>query len=117
MLKFKDYDPDYPEQSPQNLLKKPTLIVCNHVGIIEMLFICSKYTPCGVASSEIGDVPFYGTILAMNQSIFVKRNSKKSKGNILQKITERLDLCEENENMPPLLCFPEGTTTSGQYIV
>ena len=33
--RFSDYDPNYLEQSEENLKAKPGIIVCNHIGEID----------------------------------------------------------------------------------
>lgn len=36
---------------------------------------------------------------------------------MIQKIKERVNLIKDGKNFPPVLLFPEGTTSNGKYVL
>ncbi|ORX48980.1 acyltransferase [Piromyces finnis] len=91
------------------------IIVSNHSSLMDILFITSYYdvVPSFVALEWIGNVPFIGSVAKAMQSVFV--NPSKGKG-ITKKIQEHAELWE-NGNIPPVVIFPEGTTTNGKFLI
>jgi len=91
------------------------IIVSNHSSLMDILFITAYYdvVPSFVALEWIGELPFIGFIAKSMQSVFV--NPKKGKG-IAKKIQEHADRWEV-KGIPPIVIFPEGTTTNGKYLI
>jgi lysophosphatidylcholine acyltransferase / lyso-PAF acetyltransferase len=115
--RIQDYDPDYPEQSQEELTQKPVLIVCNH-SCSEMFFVMPRFKSSDISKWEYQFTPFLGASLARLQWFFVRRGqSEEFKRQQMQLLTDRLDLIQNNETMPPLLIAPEGTTNNNQGIM
>jgi len=49
--------------------------------------------------------------------LFIKRGEKKDRKRIIKDITDRLNLIEKEETMPPIAIFPEGTVSNGKAIL
>jgi 1-acyl-sn-glycerol-3-phosphate acyltransferase len=49
--------------------------------------------------------------------LFLTREKKEDRKRIINQITERVNLIERAETMPPLLIFPEGTATNGKALL
>jgi len=91
------------------------IIVSNHSSLMDILFLTSYYdvVPSFVALEWISKIPFIGKVAKAMQSLFV--NPTKGKG-ITKKIQEHADLWE-TDGIPPIVIFPEGTTTNGKYLI
>jgi 1-acyl-sn-glycerol-3-phosphate acyltransferase len=95
--------------------EKAPILVSNHSSLMDILFLTAYYdvVPSFVALEWIGDVPFVGFVAKAMQSLFV--NPSKGKG-ISKKIQEHANLWE-NGDIPPIVIFPEGTTSNGKYLI
>jgi len=61
--------------------------------------------------------PLIGKIAVGLQSIFVSRDNRNDKNQILDVIEERANKIRKGLNYPQILIFPEGTTTNGRYLI
>jgi len=91
------------------------ILVSNHSSLMDILFLTSYYdvVPSFVALEWIGDIPLVGFVAKAMQSLFV--NPSKGKG-ITKKIMEHAEQWED-KGIPPIVVFPEGTTTNGKYLI
>lgn len=91
--------------------------ICNHTSFNDIL-LAMRYYGCGFISKEsVSNVPVFGKIAIGLQSVFVNRENAKSRGDVLNKIIERQKKIYNEENVMPLMIFPEGTTTSGRHLL
>jgi len=91
------------------------IIVSNHSSLMDILFLTTFYdvVPSFVALEWIGEIPFVGYVAKAMQSVFV--NPSKGKG-ITKKIIEHAEQWEV-KGIPPIVIFPEGTTSNGKYLI
>jgi len=87
-------------------------IVGNHIGFVEPI-ICGFLYQCSYITKEKNrEIPIIGWHFLLNQSIFVNRENSSRKQATLDKIRKRCSVIEENQNMPPLNIYPEGTNSN-----
>eukprot|EP00978_Attheya_sp_CCMP212_P012710 scaffold31809_cov38-Attheya_sp.AAC.1 len=108
--------------------KKASLIVVNHVGFAELLYLASRDGCCFVSKAENRSLPVIGRVAEVMQCIFVDRGdttaqhgggagaatSSKST-TTMEEILERAQA--EPGTWPPLALCPEGTTTTGHCLI
>eukprot|EP00331_Platyophrya_macrostoma_P010790 CAMPEP_0176428158 /NCGR_PEP_ID=MMETSP0127-20121128/12993_1 /TAXON_ID=938130 /ORGANISM="Platyophrya macrostoma, Strain WH" /LENGTH=375 /DNA_ID=CAMNT_0017809807 /DNA_START=22 /DNA_END=1149 /DNA_ORIENTATION=- len=112
-----DLDPTYPRNKPQKNIIAP-IVTCNHVSFLDIFyFLKSRYVPGFLSKASVGNIPFVGTIARARQCLFVNRTDRNQKDAVLHNIKERVDYCMAGKAIPPVLIFPEGTTTNGKYII
>ena len=74
------------------------------------MYMLFAHCPGFVAKASVADVPFIGTIATSIQTIFISRGSKSSKETTKELLVKR---GSSGSEFPPVLIFPEGTTTNG----
>lgn len=92
-----------------NLQKKdgPLIYVGNHIGYMDILgLICTCPEISFVAKKEVQYLPVIGVAATRDNTIYVKRESKKSRGKSRKNIATALI-----ENQSKVAIFPSGTTT------
>jgi len=89
------------------------IIVCNHLSFVEGMAIMAATGCAIVGKAEIASYPFVGYIALGLQSIFVDRSNPNSKHEVVDIIRQR----STNPAFPPVLIFPEGTTTNGDFVI
>ena len=89
--------------------------MCNHISIADALFILHDVLGCPVSKLKISHVPALGSILLALQSVFVNRSDADSRKQARDEICARATLSALNSEFyyPPIIIFPEGTTTTG----
>lgn len=105
---------------------QPSLVICNHVGFAELLYLASRDGCCFVSKEANRALPFIGKISEIMQSIFVSRGGSGSThstdsggsgggGSTTDQILERARA--PPGTWPPLAVCPEGTTTTGHIMI
>ncbi|MED6183079.1 Lysophospholipid acyltransferase lpeat2 [Stylosanthes scabra] len=89
------------------------IIVSNHVSYIEPIFYFYELFPTIVASESHDSIPWVGTIIRAMQVIYVNRFSPSSRREAVNEIKRRASC----NGYPPVLLFPEGTTTNGRCLI
>lgn len=109
---FKYFGQDY------DLYKKDySLLISNHHGWMESTHWLIFETPGFVAKKELALFPIIGTLLISIDCLFVDRKNKENRHLIADQIKERqVDFMNKN-NKTPILIYPEGTVSSGKYIL
>lgn len=91
--------------------ERADIVVCNHVSPLgDILYNLFAHCPGFVAKAAVAEIPFIGTIATSIQSIFISRSSKSSKAATKELLIRR---GLSGSAFPPILIFPEGTTTNG----
>ena len=62
-------------------------------------------------------MPFVGRIARACNNLFLDRSSPESRKLVAQKIAEKQSICEKDPRFDPLIIFPEGGTTNGEYLI
>lgn len=96
--------------------ERANLIVCNHSSYMDIFLLMHTYKECPafVAKKEVANVPFFGWLSRMWQCIFVDRFASEKGGRSATDL-----ICERSIQFeyPPVVIFPEGTTTNGNYLM
>ena len=97
--------------------EKYSLLISNHTGFYDVIMNMHVHA-CGfMAKHETQDYPFVGALAKGINCLFVKRESQEDRAKIFTQLEERQKAFYEGKYLAPLLLFPEGTTTNGQYIL
>ena len=97
--------------------EKYSLLISNHTGFYDVIVNMHVHA-CGfMAKDETQNYPFVGSLAKGINCLFVKRESQEDRAKILIQLEERQKAFYEGKYLAPLLLFPEGTTTNGQYIL
>jgi len=111
-----DLDPTYPKDKPA--LKVAPMIVSNHISFLDIFYyLTSRHCPGFLSKASIAKVPFVGTIARARQGIFVNRTDRKEKDVVLEDIKLRVENIQAGKSYPPILIYPEGTTSNGESII
>eukprot|EP00759_Apiculatamorpha_spiralis_P007762 PhF_6_TR14927/c0_g1_i2/m.23343/K13510/LPCAT1_2; lysophosphatidylcholine acyltransferase / lyso-PAF acetyltransferase len=89
------------------------IMVANHVSLVDAIYMGYANGPTFVGKSEIQDVPLVGAIFKALQCIPVNRTDKESRSKVAKEIVRRA----ESGVWPPIIIFPEGTTTNQQALI
>ncbi|XP_027329864.1 lysophospholipid acyltransferase LPEAT1-like [Abrus precatorius] len=97
---------------------RPGVIVSNHVSYLDILYHMSYSFPSFVAKRSVAKLPLVGLISKCLGCVYVQRESKSSdfKG-ASAVVTERIREAHQNTSAPIMMLFPEGTTTSGDFLL
>jgi lyso-ornithine lipid O-acyltransferase len=87
------------------------LIVCNHLGYLDMLVILSACPAAFVSKDEVRRWPFFGLLARMAGTIFVERGRRTAVSAPLKSIAHAL-----NGGLPVVI-FPEGTSSDGSSVL
>eukprot|EP00301_Raphidiophrys_heterophryoidea_P021421 c5859_g1_i1.p1 GENE.c5859_g1_i1~~c5859_g1_i1.p1 ORF type:complete len:553 (-),score=108.57 c5859_g1_i1:190-1812(-) len=90
------------------------LIVGNHVSLLDVIYIFHRFVFCPVAKAEILSWPLFGRAMRLLQGLPVDRHAKDSKTIVRNEIQRR---SAPGSGFPPILVFPEGTTTNGRVLI
>jgi 1-acyl-sn-glycerol-3-phosphate acyltransferase len=87
---------------------RPTgLIVCNHLGYLDVIVIASLFPTVFVAKSEVRDWPVFGWFAARMGCVFAERGRPSSAARSLGQIQAALRAGRR------VVLFPEGTSSAG----
>jgi lysophosphatidylcholine acyltransferase/lyso-PAF acetyltransferase len=77
------------------------------------------YSPVSFLSKEqVQKWPAIGVLATAIRSIYVRRDSEESKKGVKEEIRKRVEeFTNKKQNVPPLLIFPEGTTSNGKGLL
>jgi len=89
----------------------PTLIVCNHPGLLDPWILASRLSIAFVAKSEMGSWPLFGPIGRACGLIFADRSNPKLASKLIAEIQDRM------AKGVPVLLFPEGTTSGEDRVL
>jgi 1-acyl-sn-glycerol-3-phosphate acyltransferase len=87
------------------------LVVSNHLSHIDPIIYAAIVPSLMVAKTEIGGWPVIGMMARACGTLFVDRSSRSSALAVTEQVAERL------KGPPPVLFFPEGTSTDGSEVL
>ena len=97
--------------------EKYSLLICNHIGFYDVIANMAL-NGCGfLAMKIISYIPIGSGISNDIGSVFVERQSEKSRKESFEQIYERQINFYKGKNLNKILVFPEGTTSNNRYIV
>lgn len=96
--------------------KEPSIYIANHVSWVEIVYMGT--TGGGfISKEEMKNVPIVGYIVTAINGLFLSRESKNSREEVLLSIEKRQKDYLNKENSTPLIIYPEGTITNGKYLL
>lgn len=90
---------------------KPLLLVVNHVSWKDIMILGSVADVAFIAKTEVRDWPVFGFLARLQKTIFIAREQRRSAGEQVNEIAERLAGGEI------IVLFPEGTTSDGNRLL
>ena len=100
--------------------RKPFVCVCNHVSYVDVGVLCFLLGPfSAVAKADIAKIPVLGWVASAWGCFYIDRSKKRSDKEMHElsaRLTDRANKMGPWAMQPPLLVFPEGTTTSGEAV-
>lgn len=94
------------------------IVIANHVSWMDVVYLVTRLYPVSiVAKDEISNALLVGSIAKYLQCLFISRESKDARKELLEQIKERVLQYQPSVNVNPLLIFPEGTTSNGRSIL
>lgn len=88
------------------------IVVCNHISFIDGLFLLSYLAPSIAMKADVADIPLIGKVVQTTQPILIDRTTPEGRKHALREIAEHIAA----PDFPPLLIFPEGTTSNQDYL-
>ena len=95
----------------EELGAKPRMIVSNHVSWSDILVFASREAPCFVAKSEVADWPLLGSFARVQDTIFVRRDSRTDVPRVNAAMAVKMMAGED------VLLFGEGTSSDGEGVL
>lgn len=87
------------------------LMVSNHTSYFDILVLSGAARVSFVAKQEVNNWPFFGTLARLQETVFVKRESRSQTGAARDEIRDRL------RQGDALVLFPEGTSDDGNTVL
>jgi 1-acyl-sn-glycerol-3-phosphate acyltransferase len=87
------------------------LLVCNHLGYLDVLVLASRACAVFVAKREVKSWPVLGWFASLAGTLYVHRERRTKVGETMREIKAVLD------NGMLVVLFPEGTSSGGQAVL
>jgi 1-acyl-sn-glycerol-3-phosphate acyltransferase len=87
------------------------LVVCNHLGYVDVLVIGAVCPAVFVAKQEVRSWPIFGGLARLAGTVFVNRSGRRQIHDQLQALAQIL------ATGAPLALFPEGTSSDGSRVL
>ena len=87
------------------------LIVCNHLGYLDILVLGAAIPAVFVAKREVASWPVFGWFARKSGTIFVRRERRADSGQAASAI------CAALRTGVPVVLFPEGTSSGGEGVL
>jgi lyso-ornithine lipid O-acyltransferase len=87
------------------------LIVCNHMGYLDVICLATVLRSNFVTSVEIRETPFLGYLTQLGGCLYVER---RNKSNLINEIKDVVDALKCGINV---CIFPEATSTDGSEVI
>lgn len=109
----KYFGPDYDFKSKS----KYSMLIANHHGWQETLHWLVYKTPGFIAKKEMANIPLVGSIIYGIDCLLVNRQDRDDRHKMVLNMKERQENYMQGKTTTPLLIYPEGTVSSGKYIL
>ena len=97
---------------PQQLAEdRPTLLVCNHLGLLDPFVLAARLRMALVGKAEIANWPAAGWVARTMGVLFVERGRAAGVVDFVARVQERL------KSGVKVLAFPEGTTNARPQVL
>lgn len=108
-----DYFGDY---EPVQDTSVAPIVISNHSSWQDMFFYL-QYPVSFLSKAEVAKTFFVGMFAIAKQCIFVNRSCTKDREAIMGLIKQRVDRVMSQNDIPPVLIFPEGTVSHGRSLI
>ncbi|ETV87415.1 hypothetical protein H257_00998 [Aphanomyces astaci] len=98
--------------APKSSAAPTQLLVANHIGFIDGLFFGAYCFPSVAVRGDLGSAPIIGPVLRAMDPVLIDRKSAAGRKKAFTDIHDHMT----DTRFPPLLIFPEGTTSSQDYL-
>ena len=88
---------------------RPVMYVANHASYLDVFVLGGKIPGSFVAKSEVAGWPVFGKLARLQNTMFLERKAQRA----ASQITQVRDWLHNESN---LILFPEGTSTSGDWV-
>lgn len=99
----------------------PSMVISNHVSVLEVVyFMSSAACPSFLMKLTCMQVPVIGSMAVKLGGILVDRENRGGGGAteaLLARVAQLREDKEHGRPVQPVLCFPEGTTSNGKYLM
>lgn len=117
----KDVDYSYylgPDYKKTMSKKVPSTLIANHVSWLDGFVFSRRIVPSFAPMEPLRHVPLVCTMCNALGSLYIPQGaSQEIRDKTLSLIKERQELIQEGDgDYPPLLIFPEGTTSNGKQL-
>ena len=92
--------------------ERPTLLVCNHLGLLDPFVLAARLRMALVGKAEIDDWPVAGWVARTMGVLFVERGRGVAVEDFVARVQKRL-----RTGGVPVLAFPEGTTNERPQVL
>lgn len=105
-------DPGYDHAAAQK-----ATIISNHVSLADPCLLAYLYGPSFVAKKAVALIPWVGRVGAAQHAFYIDRMAKGGPSTTDVIMKRQKLIAEQDTTLPPVAIFPEGTTTSGKYLL
>ena len=88
-----------------------TMFIANHISYLDIIAIGSKLKTAFVAKAEVRQMPVFGWLSTLQNTIFIERDRNKNIQSHLTELVQRLSKPKS------LVLFPEGISTDGKDVL
>lgn len=91
--------------------RRPLMLVANHASWLDIVALSTVGEVAFIAKSEVRSWPVFGYLARWQRTVFVDRNARRTTGDQIDAIADRLDRGEI------VVLFAEGTTSDGNGVL
>lgn len=91
--------------------RRPLMLVANHASWLDIVALSTVGEVAFIAKSEVRSWPVFGYLARWQRTVFVDRNARRTTGDQIDAIADRLDRGEI------VVLFAEGTTSDGNRVL
>jgi 1-acyl-sn-glycerol-3-phosphate acyltransferase len=102
---------------PTQFKDKYTTVIANHISWADILYLKSKLGSSFISKDSVKKIPLVGYVSYAFKTLYINRQSKDSRIEILQSIAQRQKELIEGKSFFPMCMYPEGTTSNGRSII
>lgn len=88
------------------------IVVSNHISFVDGVFLYYLLEPSIAMKAELAHIPLVGRVIQMTEPILIERTTSEGRQRAKQEISDRVG----DAQAPPLLIFPEGTTSNQKFL-
>ncbi|ODM99013.1 Lysophosphatidylcholine acyltransferase 1 [Orchesella cincta] len=95
----------------------PIFVVGPHSSYFDSFVVILLGSPSIVAKLDTKDVPIFGRLVTFTQAVYVTRESKESRKQVMEALKQRAQGVFNGNGMPQIYIYPEGTTGNRSSLI